>query len=146
MYMVYFCKHVITNKLFNMKKLFLLLIAICSITVNGICNSDGDSSGPTREEILIKKSEFPPIPRPRSVINFIEAYLNRADSTIEVYFNYMFGEVTVTVEDASGNTVSTQICDTDSEEVIRFAAPEAEGEYIIKIAGQDLYAEGSFAI
>ena len=127
-----------------MKKLFLLLIAICSITVNGICNSDGNEL--STEEINIRKAEFPPIPRPRSVINFIEAYLNRADSTIEVYFNYMFGEVTVTVEDASGNTVSTQICDTDSEEVIRFAAPEAEGEYIIKIAGQDLYAEGSFAI
>lgn len=129
-----------------MKKLFLLLSSL-SIVLSGLCNQD-NGNFPVRdtEEIHIDKLIGGGIERPRSVINFIEAYLNRADSTIEVYFNYMFGEVTVTVEDASGNTVSTQICDTDSEEVIRFAAPEAEGEYIIKIAGQDLYAEGSFAI
>ena len=129
-----------------MKKLLLLLIAICSITANGICNPDEGSNGPTREEILVEKSEFPPIPRPRSAVKFIEAYLDRADSSIEVYFNYMFGEVTITIEDASGNIVSTHVCDTDAEEMIRFAAPEAEGEYTIKIAGQDLSAEGSFAI
>lgn len=129
-----------------MKKLLLLLIAICSITVNGICNPDEGSNGPTREEINVNKLDIPPIPRPRSAVKFIEAYLDRADSSIEVYFNYMFGEVTVTIEDASGNIVSTHICDTDAEEMIRFAAPEAEGEYTIKIAGQDLSAEGSFAI
>lgn len=127
-----------------MKKLLLLLIAICSITVNGFCDSEGKEK--STEEINIRKAEFPPIPRPRSAVKFIEAYLDRADSSIEVYFNYMFGEVTVTIEDASGNIVSTQVCDTDAEEMIRFAAPEAEGEYTIKIAGQDLSAEGSFAI
>lgn len=129
-----------------MKKLLLLLIAICSITANGICNPDEGSNGPTREEINVNKLDIPPIPRPRSAVKFIEAYLDRADSSIEVYFNYMFGEVTVTIEDASGNIVSTHVCDTDAEEMIRFAAPEAEGEYTIKIAGQDLSAEGSFAI
>lgn len=129
-----------------MKKLLLLLIAICSITANGICNPDEGSNGPTREEINVNKLDIPPIPRPRSAVKFIEAYLDRADSSIEVYFNYMFGEVIVTIEDASGNIVSTHICDTDAEEMIRFAAPEAEGEYTIKIAGQDLSAEGSFAI
>lgn len=128
-----------------MKKL-ILLFAIFSITVNGICSPDGGSNEPTREEILIAKSEIPPIPRPRSDIKFIEAYLNRTDSEIEVYFNYMFGEVTITIEDASGNTVTTQVCDTDVEEVIRFDAPATEGEYTIKIAGQDLSAEGTFAI
>lgn len=129
-----------------MKKLFMLLIAICSIAVNGICNPDEGSNGPTREEILIQKSEFPPIPRPRSGVELIEAYLNRTDSTIEVYFNYMFGDVTVTIEDAAGNVVTSQVCDTDADEVLILAAPEAEGEYTIKIAGQDLSAEGVFAI
>ncbi len=124
----------------------MLLIAICSIVVNGICNPDEGSNGPTREEIIIQKSEFPPIPRPRSAVELIEAYLNRTDSTIEVYFNYMFGNVTVTIEDAAGNVVTSQVCDTDADEVLLLAAPEAEGEYTIKIAGQDLSAEGVFAI
>ena len=58
----------------------------------------------------------------------------------------MFGDVTVTIEDAAGNVVTSQVCDTDADEVLNLAAPEAEGEYTIKIAGQDLSAEGVFAI
>lgn len=86
----------------------MLLIAICSIAVNGICNPDEGSNGPTREEININKLDIPPIPRPRSAVELIEAYLNRTDSTIEVYFNYMFGDVTVTIEDAAGNVVTSR--------------------------------------
>ena len=56
------------------------------------------------------------------------------------------GNVTVTIEDAAGNVVTSQVCDTDADEVLLLAAPEAEGEYTIKIAGQDLSAEGVFAI
>ncbi len=131
-----------------MKKLFMLLIAIGSIVINGICYAyiDAPQKEPTREEININKLDIPPIPRPRSAVELIEAYLNRTDSTIEVYFNYMFGNVTVTIEDAAGNVVTSQVCDTDADEVLLLAAPEAEGEYTIKIAGQDLSAEGVFAI
>jgi len=130
-----------------MKKLFLL-IAICSITFSGICIAGNDSpkKEPTREEINIEKTFDPPIPRPRSATKFIEAYLNRTDQVIEVYFNYMFGDVTVTIEDRAGNIVASQICDTDTEEVVRLAVPDAEGEYTIKITGQDLSAEGGFTI
>lgn len=131
-----------------MKKLFMLLIAISSIAINGICYAyiDAPQKEPTREEININKLDIPPIPRPRSAVELIEAYINRTDSTIEVYFNYMFGDVTVTIEDAVGNVVTSQVCDTDADEVLILASPEAEGEYTIKIAGQDLSAEGVFAI
>ncbi len=133
-----------------MKKLLLLLISLSTI-LSGLCSQNEPSKDKNRpvkdtEEIHIDKLIGGGIDRPRSDIKFIEAYLNRTDSEIEVYFNYMFGEVTITIEDASGNTVTTQVCDTDAEEVIRFDAPATEGEYTIKIAGQDLSAEGTFAI
>ncbi len=131
-----------------MKKIFFLLVSL-SIVIGEVCSQNiNEKDVPTRdtEEIHLDKLIGGGIERPRSAVKFIEAYLDRADSSIEVYFNYMFGEVTVTIEDASGNIVSTHVCDTDAEEMIRFAAPEAEGEYTIKIAGQDLSAEGSFAI
>ena len=133
-----------------MKKLFLLLISL-SIITNGLCNQDDsgkDGNRPVRdiEEIHIDKLVGGGVERPRSAVELIEAYLDRTDSTIEVYFNYMFGDVTVTIEDAAGNVVTSQVCDTDADEVLLLAAPEAEGEYTIKIAGQDLSAEGVFAI
>lgn len=133
-----------------MKKIILLLTAMCFIVANGICSTDegdnGSGNQPTREEINIEKTLDPPIPRPRSIIKPIEAYLNHTDSVIEVYFNFMFGNVTVTVEDAEGNVVSSMACDTDIEEAICIDAPATEGKYVIKIVGEELSAEGSFTI
>lgn len=132
-----------------MKKIILLLTAMCFIVANGICRTDGDENTPpppTIKEIIIDKSIGGGLERPRSIIKPIEAYLNYTDSVIEVYFNFMFGNVTVTVEDAEGNVVSSKACDTDVEEAICIDAPATEGKYVIKIVGEELSAEGSFTI
>lgn len=135
-----------------MKKLILLLIAICCITVDSVCainNNDKKEPNPpikNIEQIIIDKSTDGGLERPRSAVDPIEAYLNHTDSIIEVYFYYMFGAVTITIEDANGNVVNTMECDTDAEEVVNMAAPSTSGEYTIKIVGEDLAAEGTFTI
>jgi len=130
-----------------MKKLFglLLVTVICFLAVP-VCISATLPTQTTDDTQGIDLNENSTSGSQRSLINPIKVFV--AGACVEVYFNASLGNLSLSIEDESGNVVYWQSVITYSGQLIFVDISSFNtGEYTIELVNlQGQYLEGSFRI
>lgn len=76
----------------------------------------------------------------------VEAFLFRSMCTIYIALAYEVGTAMITVSDAGGVTVYSDIVDATQIGFTQFAAPTASGTYNLEVQSSSYYGRGQFVI
>lgn len=134
-----------------MKNIIIIsLLFILCLGFEGICNTAVSCSQiPIAREIqilIITTGSGAPSPRPRSVVDIVEAQIDTFSNQRFISFSESVGCVTVDVTNSIGQVVMCYSCDTAMESVIYMSIPNAPGHYTITVDGNDFEAYGSYEI
>ena len=136
-----------------MKKFILTLLAtVAKVSVAYVApkqESDGGTKDEekkeltTREIVVIDIKSPTQKGQPRSAGATVDVYYVPG-SGLEFYFNYLLGTVTIDVTDASGASIATRSCNTDSEPSVCLPVVlTTDNSYSIRIVGPDYEGVGT---
>lgn len=99
---------------------------------------------PGVEEIALKTENDPGDDRSGSAP--VEAYLVHSTNTLYIALAYSVGTATITVKDASGTVVYSDVVNATLVGFTQFAAPNATGTYTLEVQSATYYGIGTFNI
>lgn len=103
----------------------------------------GEKELTTREIVVIDIKSPTQKGQPRSAGATVDVYYVPG-SGLEFYFNYLLGTVTIDVTDASGASIATRSCNTDSEPSVCLPVVlTTDNSYSIRIVGPDYEGVGT---
>lgn len=136
-----------------MKKFILTLLAtVATVSVAYVApkqESDGGTKDEEKkelsmQEIVIRDVMSPVVvEQPRSGGATVDVYYVPG-SGLEFYFNYQLGTVTIDIADASGASIATRSCNTDTEPSVCLPVVlTTDNSYSIRIVGPDYEGVGT---
>lgn len=136
-----------------MKKFILTLLAtVATVSVAYVApkqESDGGTKDEEKKELSMQEIVI------RDVMSPVVVEQSRSGgatvdvcyvpgSGLEFYFNYLLGTVTIDVTDASGASIATRSCNTDTEPSVCLPVVlTTDNSYSIRIAGPDYEGVGT---
>lgn len=136
-----------------MKKFILTLLAtVATVSVAYVApkqESDGGTKDEEKKELSTREIVVNDIKSPviveqsRSAGATVDVYYV-SGSGLEFYFNYLLGTVTIDITDASGASIATRSCNTDSEPSVCLPVVlTTDNSYSIRIVGPDYEGVGT---
>ena len=136
-----------------MKKFILtLLAAVATVSVAYVApmpESDGENKEEEKKELTMQEivindlTTATPRGQARSAGSTVDVYYVPG-SGLEFYFNYPLGTVAIDVTDASGASVVTRSCNTDTEPSVSLPVVlTSDNSYSIRIVGPDYEGVGT---
>lgn len=136
-----------------MKKFILTLLAtVATVSVAYVApkqESDGGTKDEEKKEMsmqdIVIRDLMSPVRRgqARSGGATVDVYYVPG-SGLEFYFNYLLGTVTIDVTDASGASIATRSCNTDTEPSVCLPVVlTTDNSYSIRIVGPDYEGVGT---
>ena len=136
-----------------MKKFILTLLAtVATVSVAYVApkqESDGGTKDEEKKELTTREIVVNDIKSPviveqsRSAGSTVDVYYVPG-SGLEFYFNYLLGTVTIDVTDASGASIATRSCNTDTEPSVCLPVVlTTDNTYSIRIVGPDYEGVGT---
>lgn len=136
-----------------MKKFILTLLAtVATVSVAYVApkqESDGGTKDEEKKELTLREIVI------RDVMSPVVVEQSRSGratvdvcyvpgSGLEFYFNYLLGTVTIDITDASGASIATRSCNTDTEPSVCLPVVlTTDNSYSIRIAGPDYEGVGT---
>ncbi len=136
-----------------MKKFILTLLAtVATVSVAYVApkqESDGGTKDEEKKELSMQEivindlTTSTPREQPRSGGATVDVYYVPG-SGLEFYFNYLLGTVTIDIADASGASIATRSCNTDTEPSVCLPVVlTTDNSYSIRIVGPDYEGVGT---
>lgn len=136
-----------------MKKFILTLLAtVATVSVAYVApkqESDGGTKDEEKKELSMQEVVIRDVmsPTPHGQARSGGATVDVCyvpGSGLEFYFNYLLGTVTIDVTDASGASIATRSCNTDTEPSVCLPVVlTTDNSYSIRIAGPDYEGVGT---
>ena len=99
---------------------------------------------PGVEEVVLKTENDPGDDRSGSAP--VEAFLVRSTNTLYISLAFSVGTTTITVKNASGTVVYSDVVDATLVGFTQFTAPSTPGTYALEIQSANYYGIGLFTI
>lgn len=136
-----------------MKKFILTLLAtVATVSVAYVApkqESDGGTKDEEKKELSMQEivindlTTVTPRGQARSGGATVDVYYVPG-SGLEFYFNYLLGTVTIDIADASGASIATRSCNTDTEPSVCLPVVlTTDNSYSIRIVGPDYEGVGT---
>ena len=123
-----------------MKRITLLLVSLLTLFSLG---GKADSGDVILVEIIRGTD---PQEIPRSSTPEVECSYLVSSALLVLEFNADFGNVSITLTDASDQCIYSTWVNTTLEDSAEIDAPSAPGRYLIEISGPDYYGSGTFCV
>lgn len=127
--------------------LLILFMAASAMPSFGTASSAVQAAEPgstKTKKILLDELCSPKHPKPRSVVNYVDAWIQYDLSQIRLDINYDLGEVSVQVTDADGNLLQSGSCDSSVEGELVVPLSLADGTYVLTVTGDQYESVGEF--